>query len=833
MSQATQSPAANAPVTTVRQKVLLIAFGLALFCLGLALVEGVMALFGLGDEYLYEDPFVGFAPGKELFERKTLTDGEEVYATRAEKLAFFNHQQFPVEKGPNTYRIFTLGGSTTAGRPYDDKVAFCRWLGLYLNELDPTRRWEAINAGAISYASYRVVLTMKELVRYRPDLFVVYTGHNEFLEERSYSDIIHQNPLLKKVRFWLNTKRFFVTARHAWLGLREPAADEGATLEGEVRARLDGWTGLELYHKDDELRRSVIEHFAYNLRQMVRVARDHDVDLVFVEPVSNLKDFSPFKSEHSASISSTDAARFASRLSEGQERLAAGEPGTALESFAAARELDPEHAGLHYSIGRAHFAANDYDAAADAFVRAKDLDVAPLRALERTRELIREIAAEEDLPRIGLPALLEADSRERFGHPILGNEYLLDHVHPDIATHSLIAEKVIEILVGQGVARPNTEWSEAKRQAIYDRLVASIDRTYHAERDLNLAKVLGWAGKLTEAEAPLRRAAAVLRGNAEVHLHLGIVYQKADQLDEAAEELRKALAIDPDSAEAHFNLGVVYGRLGRLQEGIAALEAALGLRSDYLEAHYNRGVLLNRQGAFGEATQALERARELDLDAAEIHGQLAQAYRGLGRIDDAIRAFERGLELAPTNAAIRTALGVTFGRQGRLEDAVRELQQAISDEPSAAEAHYNLGVVYSQQNDDEAAESAFLETVRLAPNHFEAHNNLGILYASRGELEDARRHLLQSIETAPTYADAYFNLGVVFDSAGQPQEASQLLARAVALEPENPRFHFALAMMHYALGELESAREHFAIARQGGVATPPEILHQLGIAATP
>ncbi len=827
---------AAAPViTSWRQKLLLIAFGVVVFFLGLALAEGALTLFGIGDAYLYQDPFVGFAPGQDLFAKKTLADGEVVYATRPEKLAFFNQQQFPAVKSPDAYRIFALGGSTTAGRPYDDKVAFCRWMELYLDAMDPSRDWQAINAGAISYASYRVVLVMKELVRYQPDLFVIYTGHNEFLEERSYSEIIHQNPVLKKVRFWLNSRRFFAVARHAWLGLRQPTdntdADASATsanLGDEVETRLDGWTGLDLYHRDDALRRSILEHYEFNLGQMVKIARDHGVDVIFVDPVSNLKDFSPFKSEPSPTLSDDEVAALESSITAGHTRLAAGDPSAALTELESAIALDPEHADLHYTLAKAHFARQDFGAAHDAFVRAKDLDVAPLRALSDVSRLLRAVTEREGLPLIDLPALLEADSRERFGHPILGNEYLLDHVHPDIATHSLIAEQVINTLTKQGIVQPDASWTPAGRQAVYDRIVNNIDRSYYAERDLNLSKVLGWAGKLDEAEVPLLRAAASLDGNPEVYLNLGIIYQKTGRYEEAAPQLARAVELAPESPEANFNLGVVYGYLDQLPQGVEALRTAIHLRPDYPEATYNLGVLLRRQQAFDEAIRFFERTLELKPDADEVHGQLALAYRGQGRFDDAVDAFQRQLERAPDSATARTALGVTYGRQGRFDDALRELQQVIANHPEFAEAHYNLGVVYSQQGLDDDALNAFLATIDVNRNHVEAHNNLGIYYAGRSELETARQYLLQAIEADPGYADAYFNLGIVFDNAGRPEEASQALERAVTLAPENPRFNFALAMMHFALGKTESARQHFAVARQGGIAIPEEIRKQLG-----
>ncbi|MFW6168867.1 MAG: hypothetical protein ACODAD_00150 [Planctomycetota bacterium] len=58
----------------------------------------------------------------------------------------------------------------------------------FLPVAHPSRRWEVVNAGGVGYASYRVAKLMEELVRYEPDLFIIYSGHNEFLKRRTYAD---------------------------------------------------------------------------------------------------------------------------------------------------------------------------------------------------------------------------------------------------------------------------------------------------------------------------------------------------------------------------------------------------------------------------------------------------------------------------------------------------------------------------------------------------------------------------------------------------------------------------------------------------------------------
>ncbi len=161
-------------------------------------LELTLAVFGVRPARDTRDPFVGFAPGVPLFVR----DGAD-FVTNPLKLTFFNAQRFPAEKSRQAFRVFCLGGSTTYGHPYDGRTYFGTWLQRYLQEVAPDRDWQVINCGGISYASYRVALLMEELAAYQPDLFIVYTGHNEFLEERTYGRIRHRHPAVQRLLRWV------------------------------------------------------------------------------------------------------------------------------------------------------------------------------------------------------------------------------------------------------------------------------------------------------------------------------------------------------------------------------------------------------------------------------------------------------------------------------------------------------------------------------------------------------------------------------------------------------------------------------------------------------
>lgn len=769
------------PQTSPAQKLGLILFGLLLTALGLALLEGVLALTGVGDDARLDDPYVGFEGSRTLFVRTG-----DTHTTRPEKLTFFNAQSFPADKGPDTLRVFTLGGSTTFGRPYDDRVSFGRWLERYLDDAEPGRRHEVINAGGISYASYRITRLFQELLDYEPDLFVLYTGHNEFLEERTYGQLTQRSPWRKRVDAGLSKLRSATVLRRA-LG-RGAETSQKTVLGDAVQAKLEVWTGLQAYTRDDAQATAITEHFGLQLDRMAALAADHDVPLILVAPASNLADFSPFKSQHGDAVPASDRRRIAEILTRARDRSAGP---VSLDELVEARDLDPAYAETHFRLGRALLALDRVDAARQAFVQARELDVAPLRAPGAIVEHVRAAAERHGLPLVDLLVIL------RQTNPIPGNDHFLDHVHPDIPVHQRLARDLVRRLADGGWVEidgdPEPAWAATDR-----RVLAGLDRTYYAQRDLNLAKVLGWAGKLEEAEAPLLRAAEVLDGDLDLHLNLGTLWQKMGRPDDALQHLRRAVELAPDNAEAQFNLGVVYGQTGALDAGVAALREALRLRGgDYPEALFNLGVLQREGGDLDGALATFERAL--------VRGQVPEIYRALGRTlrlagrpGEAETVLRRGLEATPDDPRLALELALGLADQGRFHDAETRLDAWLPrvEEPSiAAEILYNLGVLRARDGRLDAARRAYERALDAAPRHGASHVNLGVLLARQGDTDGALRHLGEALEIDPENAEAHFNVGVVLDAMGRPQGALAAVRRAAELDPDNARIQDALGRL--------------------------------------
>jgi len=195
--------------------------------IGLGL-EAVLALAGFKPQVAGEDTFLVFTPHARLFEEQIAPDGEVILKTVENRLVRLNAQQFSKKKSPGTYRIFCVGGSTTYGAPYGDSTSFTRWLREFLPVVDGSRRFEVINAGALSYGSFRIALLMQELAGHEPDLFVVYMGHNEFLERQTYKKILETPEMVTSTVAILSRTRIF-TALESLMKSESPTPDPPQT----------------------------------------------------------------------------------------------------------------------------------------------------------------------------------------------------------------------------------------------------------------------------------------------------------------------------------------------------------------------------------------------------------------------------------------------------------------------------------------------------------------------------------------------------------------------------------------------------------------------------
>ncbi len=650
-----------------------------------------------------KDPLVGFSGNIPLYVETSAENGSVTMTTAENKTDWFNKQSFPKIKPKYGYRIFCVGGSTTVGRPYRHNTSFCGWLEQYLKRSDPGRNWEVINAGGVSYASYRVTRLMTELVQYQPDMFIVYSGQNEFLEHRSYGK-------LKVLPYWLTYSDAMLskTRTYAAVKMVVDAVESDTDLNNkpfemsdEVDEVLTHTLGPTSYHRDLELKQQIIHHYRSNLERMVNIARQADSEIVFINPASNLKDMSPFKSEHKEGLSESLLRDWNYLYQKGHDKLQKGNYGSALEDFMQAREVDDQYADLHYRIGQVQFELENYEQAEESFWRAVDEDVAPLRILSEMRDVVSDVAEWNALPLIDFQKVIKRAYEDENKHSVFGKEYFLDHVHPTIKSNQLLGFELFDKLTTLNVVSPTVPLDENDIDDITQQVISKIDKEQQRRALMKLGRVFDWAGKFEEAFSIFKLSVETVKADAFGYNMMAKTAYRAGQYDEAVKYFHEALKIDPTVAKSYAFLGNIMRQKVRIKE----------------------------------AAKYYEEAVRLSIDDVSVYISLAMIFSSQGEHDKAQNLFEITLRMDPHNETVIFNYAVMLSKAGKYEQSIAQAKNLIDGKGSDAEVHNIIGIAYAKKNEFEMAMNHFNEALELKPGFKPASDNLASLMAEREATE--------------------------------------------------------------------------------------------------
>jgi len=408
-----------------------------------------------------------------------LDEDQQAWVIPPERWNYFRPASFPVKKSPQTRRVFVLGGSTVQGRPWATETAFSTWLLFQLQSADPTGDFEVINCGGVSYASYRVDKILDEVLQHQPDAIVLYTGHNEFLEDRTYA----ATRSMRLPNRWATaiTQHVRVAAwTSRWLrgeGARRSSASPAPTaMSREVNARLDHAGGLADYHRDPPWREAVEQHFEQTLRAMIRKCQQAQVPIILCEPASDLVHTPPFKTEPLDGVP---------------------QPDSQTEDLAILRGYlmnDPAAADVHYRLGRLLYARGDTAAAIEHLTAARDADVCPLRATTPIIHATRRASHDFDVPLVRTIELL--DQRDANGNRLPDGipdpEFFVDHVHPSLAGYQRIADAIAVEFEKMGWVHRDDESLRRYHQRVAEHL-ATLGEDYFIRGQQRLAGLRRWA----------------------------------------------------------------------------------------------------------------------------------------------------------------------------------------------------------------------------------------------------------------------------------------------------------------------------------------------------
>jgi tetratricopeptide (TPR) repeat protein len=533
---------------------------------------------------------------------------------------------FLKEKPNNCYRIFVLGGSTTAGFPYGNNLTFTRILNRRLSDTFPDRRIEVVNTAFTAINSFSLSDFMDEILEQQPDALLIYAGHNEFYGALGVGSV----ESLGKIR-WL-AKTYLKLQRFKTIRLLRDTI-------GLVRRRTGGSTNVDLMNDPMATEMSRIvkeqniplgsnlyelgkEQFRHNLHDIFKKAKDAGIPVLISDLVSNIRDQQPFVSVKQDTFPS------------------------ARTIFEAARILEKE--------GR-------YDQARRAYYRAKDLDALRFRASEEFNEIIHRLAGEFKIPVVPMKSYFEATSP----HGLVGFNLIHEHLHPNIDGYFLMADAFYNTMRQQNFISP--DWlSQNIKPISYYRQNWGFTRLDSVYAVLTIAHLKGgWPFKRTGPNLALDQFTPITkedtlainilkRGESTLelgHLELAQYYENRGELERAFQEYKALIYIVP-------NLDLFYEPTLKFLLTTEQYEHALQVLEEALK--YNESFFIYKWigqihlviNQTQQGISFLEKARNMVPDDAQLLYNLTRAYYNIAQFKRGDEIMVRFKKISPSASAI-------------------------------------------------------------------------------------------------------------------------------------------------------------------------------------
>jgi tetratricopeptide (TPR) repeat protein len=170
----------------------------------------------------------------------------------------------------------------------------------------------------------------------------------------------------------------------------------------------------------------------------------------------NLRDFPPYRSEHGSALSEEDLEEWKKVYWKGIQSIDRKEWDRALGYLVLAEKMDPLYAEGPFMTGKVFCQKKDWEMAKDKFWRAVRLDAWPMRAFFEMNRIIRNQS------RNG--GMFLADAERYFSDKseggIPGDDWFLDHCHPDLDGNITIARSIISGISSAGLIRLPQDWAQ-------------------------------------------------------------------------------------------------------------------------------------------------------------------------------------------------------------------------------------------------------------------------------------------------------------------------------------------------------------------------------------
>ena len=193
----------------------------------------------------------------------------------------------------------------------------------------------------------------------------------------------------------------------------------------------------------------------------------------------------------------------------------------------------------------------------------------------------------------------------------------------------------------------------------------------------------------------------------------------------------------------------------------------------------------------------------------------AQALLTSGDASSAARYAAGWTKAEPNNDNAWAALGTAYDvGLHRPEKAIPAFEYALAINPYSAQNYNALGEAFLAEKKCQAAADAFERAAEMSPTKSAYWNNLAAAYTELGQTDQALGALKKNEVIAAPHGSwiDWYNLGAAYGKLKAYQKAVSAYNRALELNPRGATVWTSLGSAEQALGQSESAAEHYKLA---------------------
>jgi hypothetical protein len=344
---------------------------------------------------------------------------------------------FPDSPGDRDIDLVVLGESSAAGVPYHRWVSIGKIVSWKLQQVIPDRPIRLHVLALSGDTLERQHLTLANFHR-RPDLLVIYCGHNEFYSRLWWSrNIDHYVVDKRPSRFRASIdklERFSAVC----LLIREIADKCRIAIPPSSDTSRD-MVDVPVFTAEEY--RLILADFRNRLDELVSYAERVGALPILILPPANDAGFEPNRSYLPPMTPRAERDAFERQFLAARQ-LETVDPAAARQAYQALLARQPCFAETHYRLAELLEQSGDWDEAYRQYVAARDTDGMPMRCPSSFQQAYRDVASRHGCIVVDGQSYFHAIGR----HGLLDDELFQDAMHPSLRGQIALAQAVLVAL---------------------------------------------------------------------------------------------------------------------------------------------------------------------------------------------------------------------------------------------------------------------------------------------------------------------------------------------------------------------------------------------------